>query len=315
MATEREKEIQSLVSKLYIRSVQHRLGGISLGNLQKFFVKSEDQSNGEFWSSSSRRFYKTAQGSPIRDLKLIDKIEAELPGSRYILVHPLWDILRRPKADSQDVITMMLRLQAEFRELLFKSTGFDGGYSMKALDRIESIQKIASMNNLSALACLLLLLRKKELEQKWHQYLAVKWSLDELLHRITYFAPVSYVSDELNKEINESFVILNYPLPKNRVAEQFEDFFKSPKPYLMEDAHAVYSRVLETAMAQGLVSDQSDSQLRFLFLVDELGLVEVYQAMLAGFNDHNSPILRQLAILVRKKHILRRLPRYTLLRV
>jgi hypothetical protein len=53
------------------------------------------------------------------------------------------------------------------------------------------------LNNLDALACLLMILREMELLEQWLAYVEVKWQVHNLLLRLTTFEPLKNISDEL----------------------------------------------------------------------------------------------------------------------
>jgi len=269
--SEHHRYIRSIATINWLLYVQEQMNNISLGEVQRHFsMKSYDKEN-PFWPNCSGKLYKNMRGIPVCNNQLIDNIEKEIKGSKRLLKHPLWKVLETPRMTLNSVHNLMKELSPNIVNRLFKEDALTGNIIRKQLTRKDQITRIAMMNNLDALACLLLFVRESELLNESASYIQAKWGVDFLLKRFLAIYPYSSIMDDIYEIVYQSFIDINNPLPItmfNRWVIEFPEYFECPKkqPQLYFVVDSVKT-ILYYAELRGFVSQDKMEQLNFLFWV------------------------------------------------
>ncbi len=263
--------VRKLPTMFWARTVQHKMGGMSYGKIQKKLQVSSNEKNEFFWDAYSRRFYKYAKGTGIRDKRFINLVESHVPGTKQILLHPLWDILRHPEASLEDIFHYMNNLDFNLRKKLFTTDRLSKALVRKKLQNLSQVYYVAVENNLDALACLLMFIREAEINKQVQAYITCKWEVVYLIYRLAICSPYQDVMYVLHEVVFRLFIGKNHPLPSEFVNAHWDDYpFDRDIPtnnpfYVVKD---IYSGVLWNAENRKVISSDEQKKLKFLFWVD-----------------------------------------------
>ena len=285
-----KKLIKKLATKLYIFTIKEKSEGLSFGKIEKYFKQKDHYTDEKYRELSSGTFYKYARGELcIRDQTLIEKIEADATytGSKQVLVHPLWLIINNPSASKEELLEYMHKLNPEIRNKLFKFNTKTCVFERKVLKEAKFIHRLSLMNNLDALACLLMVLREMELLKQWNAYVEVKWQVYYLLVRLTAFEPMVNISDELYILLWDHFLSKHNPMPPDyfpkslkELIPNYLEYYKSPYfinslPIyhdLLKDISNVFIKILGKKASK-------EVELNILFWAHQYRLNEVYKIL------------------------------------
>ncbi len=117
------------------------------------------------------------------------------------------------------------------------------------------IGNIGRINNLDALAGLLLLLRETELSNQHDYHQECQEQILELLERLSSFSPYNAIAEPLSELIIERFLNTSASSKKTSPAD---------KPDIQRKAFE-YALTIKAAMQQGYVSSNPEDQLDFLY--------------------------------------------------
>ena len=300
------KRVRYVATQLYMLCLQEKSGGLSFGSIEMHFKRAPSQSKQAYWGSHTGTFYKYAKGSVrIKDHSLIERIEEDeqYQGCKYILSHPLWQILENPHASIASLWEIMRTLNPTMQTRLFKFNKASNVYKRKYWTNSTHFSRLSMYNNLDALACLIILIREMELLKKWHTYVQVKWYVHDLFIRLTYFKPLSSIHLELYALIYTHFLAKNNPITadyfsfeKQDVYQHFKSYFKSPN---LIDDFSLFHRLLKQTLLHAKkvinIGDTKEAQLDFLFWVSEHNLLKVHRS----FNEFQTtaqqpPLIKKL---------------------
>lgn len=264
---------RKLATILWVRDIQTRLGGLSLGAIEKWFLKKEFASNSVFWENYSKRFYQYLNGVKTPSQQYIDEIDKALPGTRTIFSHPLWQILDKPQADLEEINEWMLELEPRVYNRLFKESKRHGISKRRAIGGCVCIGNIGRISTLGALAALLMLMREAELNKQYEMYIDTKWEVQNILCRMATFQPIHEVAELLNDLVDRRFIARNNPLPaslKIPGTDEYPVCYIGPrrKPGILAEA-CINTHVLLCSIISGLVKMEQKAQLDYLFLLQQ----------------------------------------------
>lgn len=265
------KVIHKLPTMFWARTVQDKMGGISYGKIQRKLQTKGNTENKLFWETYSRKFYKYNKGGGIRDKKFIDLVESHVPGTKKILLHPLWDILKNPDASLEDIFAYMNRLDFDLRKKLFTTHQISKALVRKPLRQFSQIDYVALGNDLDALACLLMLMRESEIKEKIQAYLHCKWEAVFLVHRLAMISSYQGVIHLLYQSVFKLFIEKNHPLPLEFGNKHWADYPINrdiPKKNSLHSIQNIYSGILWHAERRKIISSNEQENLTFLFWVD-----------------------------------------------
>ncbi len=284
------KEVRPIATQNYVLTVQERKGGITLGKIHRHFCQQDYKSNSEYNSQNSGIIYKYAKGKAcIKDTKLINRIEEELPGTKRLLNHPLWLILETPLADLDRIYEYMHQLIPPIQAQLFKQDSETKIYHRKNWQGTEPLLRISMQNNFDALACLLMLMREMELLKRWHSYIEAKWCVHNLLLRLAYFEPIFKINDNLYELIYIHFIDKNNPLPdKYRKLEFIIDYSTPPFIGSVYYSNDHISGILWNAQKYGIEEENKHDCLKFLFWVYTFGHTKIHKALHPAYSIENA---------------------------
>lgn len=252
---------------LWVDMIQWRLGGISMGRIEKW-LSEENRSDGEFWDKCSKRFHQYRQGKKTPGDDYRDHVESKLIGSKQIFDHPLWWILDNPQAEKDDIHDHMRMLCPPVYNRLFRCAKKHGPSARRTLRNFNQIRNIGAENNLDALAGLLMLLQEIELNQQYDYYGHCHYEIRDLLSRLAIMSPYHRIAERLGQLITERFKL------HNELIEAFQttgDNTHSIGALIPENEWDIQREafenviVLNMAKRIGLVSDQLTDQLEYLF--------------------------------------------------
>jgi hypothetical protein len=259
--------IRKLPSMLWTRMIIHRRGGASLAQIHREFRPGYSSS----YKHGSRRLYKNYKGVQVKDSKLIEDVENNLPGTKRLLFHPLWDILKNPDATLDDILLYMDKLDLDLKGKLFSVDSFSKKSVRKKLDSCGQIYYVAKENSLDALACLLMFIRESEIKKQVQAYVISKWEAIFLIYRLAVIYPYSDIMPLLYHLVFNLFVKKNHPLPSEFKHVSFDNFKFDPNIPPQNPIHLVqdtYFGLIWNAKLRHIVSDDQQEQLNFLFWVD-----------------------------------------------
>ncbi|WP_288368613.1 hypothetical protein [uncultured Alcanivorax sp.] len=265
---------RSIASKLYAQTIKHRMGDISFGKIERELLSAQESSGPEFWVHYPRKLYRYANGAPIslkRSKTMLDTIEAILPGTRRILEHPLWLVLANPEASSGELDSYTGILDPALIERLKETDKVTGNRAWRKWTDRSQLYRISMLNNMDALAALLILIRVCEIKKWVHPYIEAKWTVIHLISRLASFRPFIFIAEELYHQIYEKFILRNSPLPDTltpSAVQYFPAYFSSPPIF-----HTIYREIQANtgivwhAAQLGLVEENEREQMMFLFWV------------------------------------------------
>lgn len=258
-----------LATTLWVKAIQSRLGGRSLGGIEKWVLEKTGNSKEDFWQDYSKRFYQYLKGvkSPSRSYR--HQLERLLPGTSEIFDHPLWSIIENPLATSKDINDYMQNLEPNIYRRLFKHSKRSGIAERRQIRGIPYIGNIGKESSLDALAALLMLIREAEIKEDFITYTDAKWEVQDLLTRLAVFAPFSEISEDLNKLIDERFIrrIAPYPpMPQHPKTNEYPHLYHGPqsKPDIKHVAQKNGESLLR-GLATGVLSVDEKKQMDYLF--------------------------------------------------
>ena len=271
MGNQRETA-RSIASRLYAQTIKHRMGDISFGKIERELLGTQGSSDPEFWVHYSRKFYRYDKGAPIslkRSKKMVETIEEILPGTRRILEHPLWLVLANPEASLGELDSYTGTLNPALIERLKETDKVTGNRTWRKWTTHSQLYRISMLNNMDALAALLILIRVCEIKNWVHPYIEAKWTVMYLISRLASFRPFMFIAEEFYHHIYEGFILKNSPLPEKLTipaVQYFPAYFSSPP-----DFHTIYGEIqMNTgivwhAAQLGLVEENEREQMMFLF--------------------------------------------------
>gem|GEM_PF-1279948 len=245
----------------------HRKGGASLAQIHREFRPGYSSS----YAHGSRRLYKNYKGVQIKDSALIQDVENDLPGTKRLLFHPLWNILKNPNATLDEIVLYMDGLDLEMKGKLFRVDPISKISVRKDLDSYGSIYYVAKDNSLDALACLLMFIRESEIKKRVQAYIISKWETIFLIYRLSIIPPFNDIMPLLYPAVFNLFIEKNHPLPPGFTHDFFDNYQFNrdiPPKISMLIVQDVYSGLIWKAKFRRLVSDDQQDQLNFLFWVD-----------------------------------------------
>lgn len=261
------KIIRMLPSMLWTRMMIHRKGGISLGRIHKELQPGPTSS----WKDGSRRLYKNYRGVQITDKTFIEQVENYLPGTKKLLFHPLWDILKNPDANLDEILQYMDRLDFDLKRKIFKVDSQSRLLVRKKLTSFSQIYYVAKENSLDALACLLMLIRESEINKQVQAYIVCKWEAIFLIYRLAMVSPYSDLMPLLHPVVYDLFIEKNNPLPPGFIHDFWDDYpfdRDIPPKVSMHIVKDIYSGVLWNAENRQVISSDPQERLNFLFWID-----------------------------------------------
>ena len=217
------------------------------------------------------------KGEPASRESKIDQTEGILPGTKAVLLHPLWQLVDMKEHDDILLNKALLALPPELHSRLFKSDA-SGVMSRKKTVRNKFLVKLYSMNSLDALACLLALALEARVKNSRHDLSHYEMALLKVFLRLSVVTELNVIYPSLYKRISCIF---------NQTAI---DFFrlKSSRPdkdlpvQIMPDSWVsirmlvnLYSLALNTAMNIGVVADCQKEKFVFLYSINHTSFHEV----------------------------------------
>ncbi len=258
---DRQMLTRAIASRFYLLSIQERMGGESFSKIQKTFVELSTGPDKLFWEENPNRFYRILKvGSCIRQSnQLADQVEKLLPGTKYLLEHPLWMILGNPNASIGELYEYMLQLEPSLVSKLFQHDKLTKVRSRKKLKLIDQLSRITIRGDFDSLACLLMITREMELLNRIDPYIEAKWGIQHGLSILTLNNPFLAVLKEIYVIVYHFFIGRNNPFPERMnkaIIEIKPSHFVPPK--IQQDFHRernVNSTILWYAKIRKLIDD------------------------------------------------------------
>lgn len=271
------KETKKIKMRLFINELQVS-SGMNRNQLQKMF-----QSKESFWRENSNIFYKYANGSThIKKIERIDSIEKQFPGTTRILNHPLWFILENPQCNLKSIHKKMQSLEPKIRSRVCEKDKKTGAYFPKERRNDKNLYYIAMNNNLDALACLLMIIRKMEILQKPNTRSHAKWFTHWLFFRLAHYSPLKDEAKKLYELIYDLFIGKEDPPKIYKPYSYIPCFGNFTPPPFIRDIKQIDDKLTDTlSLAENhnfKVSDKQ-SQLKFLFWCCTFGINRVNLAL------------------------------------
>jgi hypothetical protein len=265
-----DANLSQLPSMFWARTLKKRTGW-TYGKIQREYSLSFKKKNPAYESQYSRCMYKYDKGAKIRNGEFSEMIEAGLPGTKRLLNHPLWKILGNPNADIVQLSNFTEDLDLNVRQKLFTLDKRDGIYKRRELKKLKDIYYISLINNIDALACLLILIREFEIKKHIDPYNMCKWEAYLLLMRLALFQPLNSLIYPIYKLIYPSFIGKNYPIPKSfqtYLSIHHPEYFMPPRDININYFMKANQLILDEAIKINAISTDENEQLKFLFWVD-----------------------------------------------
>jgi hypothetical protein len=236
----------------------------------------------------------------MKNKKFIRRASKELPGTELILNHPLWLILKNPRASIEEIHNLMKLLDPKLQLRLFSKDKKTGIYNRIRSQNTIHILRISLDNNLDAFACLLMMMREAELMQRWHLYTKIKWATFYLFLRLTYVRPLSAIMEEIHILIYDYFFQPNDPITskhtKNILKKELVDCYRAPATEYLS-VHFIqdtFSGIEWNAAQDNLLLPTKENILNFLFWASHIDLHGVDKALKAYTPNNSSQLINQL---------------------
>jgi hypothetical protein len=194
-----KKSLQAILWAFTLRELE---GGMSFGKIEK---KAKGNPK-NFWDTYTGRLEKNSLGVPVKDKNFIKEMNDLQPGTARILSHPLWDILFNPQATSDEIYQYMDRLEPRIKNKLFSYNTTSGLIQRKELRLRSHVYYIAKLNNIDALACLLMLARESEIKGAFQAWRLCLREAKDLWIRLSIFEPYKHIDLILIELIFNNFI-------------------------------------------------------------------------------------------------------------
>jgi len=286
------KELKKLATQVYMQELKKRSGGNNLSLVEKRFTRASRHGDDADWREYSGSFYKNARGdSALTRVELVDKIEGEWHGTRQIIDHPLWSILDSPIEDEKAINQKYNSLCKDVKTELFKDPEAEESTIRKKWSARRRLYRIGLLNNLDALACLLLLINEMKIEQRWCTYVVLKHHALSLFLRLASFEPLDHVADQIYQLIDQRFIQKN-PIPDGFKSVLIKRKLLPPPQFETTDGYRkMLIRILDNAKLYGLEERDRESNLKFLFWATFFGLNDVNVALSASNSSKKDQLL------------------------
>ena len=199
----RRNEIEVLQTKAWFWAVAMRLGVTSGYAVEKRFPTVTSK-NKDSKRSCKYDKYKRGQHSPEQDV--IDRIEDDLPRTKSIYEHPLWQVATCPCSGLDNIYHQLHRLRPELVDLIFQSAG-----NQRKPERYATIfESLGKEGDIEALTACIGLIQ----EAKYYGYERLDFIYTHPTFRVFCRSiserPYSYISVEFHKHLTNN--ILDNPI-------------------------------------------------------------------------------------------------------
>lgn len=243
----------------------------SIGEVSRRVFGNKYETKSEYWEKYTGRLNKNLKGSPIVQDDFIYQIEHISPDIVWFYENPIWEAITLANATMKEVHQVMHKLPAKLTSRLFKVNSKTKVECRVEIKTRNQIKRIAKMNDLDALACMIMLHRELELLMKIEALCEVKWEIYYLLSRLSTFMPLSLLANQFYRLINNLF--LSNPLPLPCGSNEFQKAIlqinhKTPiKVDMFSLEGEINSGVTWHAYQRGLCGTSQSDQLEFLFWI------------------------------------------------
>lgn len=280
------RETQSMATRYWAEVVKNQLGADCPNQILAAHLKREETAIPGWSNNSSRYWNKRLKGMPASRESKIDQTESILPGSKAVLLHPLWQLVDVNKHDDILLNKVLLALPPGLHSRLFKSDA-SGVMRRKKTVRNKFLVKLYSMNSLDALACLLALALEARAKNIQHDLNNYEMGLLKVFLRLSVLTELNVIYPSLYKRISCIFNQTSADLDRIKFVRPDKDLSVQIMPDSWVSIKILvnsYSWALNAAIKRGIVADCQKDKFVFLYSINHISFHEV-QTDLANHTD------------------------------
>jgi len=182
--------------KAWFWSVAGNLRVISAYKVEKYFEPEKFTYNKDNYSTSRPcKYDKYKRGKHEPEPELVERIEEEFPGTKKWLTHALWDLLKNPTMEFNQLYPLLIKLRPSVSDLLFhRSLKKQLMPSRRDMTINALLDKLDQESNIDALiACIGLLIEAKQYARDYVYYLTARTTV-RLFFRVFAQYPLYYIT-------------------------------------------------------------------------------------------------------------------------
>ena len=264
------KDIRSTATKYWAEVVKKRLGALSPNEVLAAHLNSSETSISGWSNNKSRYWNRALRGQPVSRESNIDRTEALLPGTKFLLQHPIWQILSSFNYDESLYNKALLSLMPSIRDKLYIFDSLGSFARQRHYPRsLENFFR--SHTSLDALTCLIILGLEARHNKSELAQVRLKIGIMKQFYSLATSTEFEYVSETVFRHTSELFNQTRKDL--NRISI-FDFQTIAPcriLPHEKVDINTAincYQVLLSLAIDKGYVSDNSEEKVKFLNSID-----------------------------------------------
>lgn len=199
-----DNETRSMATRYWAEVVKNKLGASCPNQILEAHLEKEVTAVAG-WSNNSSRFWnRMLKGHPVSLERKVDETDKLLPGTKSLLIHPLWQLMGEAGKSQQGINMALLALPIEFRSMLFV-TSPSGDVTRKTKLTSRQEQKLFSMTSMDCLACFLGIGLEARLQANFSKLRIYEMGLLKVLLRLVATGELGSIGARLHSAIENLF--------------------------------------------------------------------------------------------------------------
>lgn len=220
------------------------------------------------WSNNSSRYWnRKFKGEPASRESKIDQTDIIVPGSKAILLHPLWHLLDANEHSDQLLNRALLALPSEMHTKLFQSSS-NGTIRRRKDPHRKFLIKLYSMNSLDALACIFALALEDRSNVSQLRSNNYEMGLLKIFLRLSVLTELKVICRPLYNRISDIFNHSEIDLRRLKPVHLRQSLPLQifPHEWLSIDRLiTAYVDLIDTALKVGIIADSQHEKLLLLY--------------------------------------------------